>query len=114
MTKGKRPTAPWEEDPEWRAYVTHVQTELVPMIEGSSIGMSIVPKNPEDVDVKYAVELGLMIMFDKPIMLICRVGMVLPPKLRAVADEIIFADDLTDPDAREQIIAAMRRMTPDD
>ena len=115
MGKRKRPGPPGDpfDDPAWKAYVTHVRTELVPMIKGSSIGMSIVPKDPEDVDVKFAVELGLMVMLDKPIMLVCRIGTVLPERLKRVADEIVFADDLTDPDAREQIFAAMRRMQPE-
>ena len=113
MSKRKRPPGPPGdpfEDPEWKAYVTHVQTELVPMIKGSTIGMSIVPTNPEDVDVKFAVELGLMVMLDKPIMLVCRIGSVLPERLKRVADEIVFADDFSAPEAQEQIMAAISRM----
>lgn len=102
---------PWD-DPDWKVYVTHVRTTLVSMIENSAIGVSIVPTNPEDVDVKFAVELGLMIMLNKPILLLVGIGTELPPKLRAVADEIVFGDP-EDPDTREHLIEAMGRMIPD-
>lgn len=79
---------PWGTE-EFKAYTTHVRTELVPMIEGSGIGAAIVPVNPKDVDVKFAVELGLMIMMDKPIILIVQPGTKLPEHLVRAADEIV-------------------------
>lgn len=79
---------PWDTE-EFKAYATHVRTTLVPMIEGGAIGASIVPVNPEDVDVKFAVELGLMIMMDKPIILIVQPGTKLSGHLVRAADEIV-------------------------
>jgi hypothetical protein len=98
---------PWL-DPEWQAYVTRTQTELVPMIEGSSIGLSIVPRNPEDVDIKFAVELGLMIMFDKPIIMVVAPNQLIPEHLRRVADEIVVHDP-EHPD-HESMVKAMDRV----
>ena len=93
---------PWL-DPEWQAYVTRTQTELVPMIEGSSIGLSIVPTTPEKVDIKFAVELGLMIMLDKPIIMVIRPNQVLPERLRRVADAIVVHDpEHPDPEGMKQ------------
>jgi hypothetical protein len=100
----------WELDPEWKSYVTHVRTELVPMIEGSSVGVSLVPKNPEDVDVKFAVELGLMVMLDKPIILLVDPTTILPDHLRRVADHIIYGDPVTDPAVRDELIAVATRL----
>ena len=98
---------PWL-DPEWQAYVTRTRSELVPMIEGSSIGLSIVPTDPEKVDIKFAVELGLMIMLDKPIIMVIRPNQVLPEKLRKVADDIVVHDpEHPDPDS---MIKAMNRV----
>jgi hypothetical protein len=82
---------PWL-DPEWQAYVTRTQTELLPMIEGSSIGLSIVPTSAEKVDIKFAVELGLMIMLDKPIIMVVAPNQLIPEKLRRVADDIVVHD----------------------
>lgn len=103
----------WEISPEWKAYVTHVRTELVPMIEGSAMSISIVPKDPESVDVKFAVELGLCIMLDKPIILTVREDTLLSEHLRRVADEIIVGDP-NDPGVREALMAAINRVDPRD
>jgi hypothetical protein len=99
----------WELDPEWKSYVTHVRTELVPMIEGSTIGVSIVPRKPEDVDVKFAVELGLLIMLDKPIILLVDPTTVLPERLRRVADAIVVGGP-SDPGVQAELMDAMRRL----
>jgi hypothetical protein len=49
----------WEIDPQWQSYQTHVRTELVPKLADSTLTVSIVPTDPADVDIKFAVELGL-------------------------------------------------------
>jgi hypothetical protein len=49
----------WEIDPQWQSYQTHVRTELVPKLADSALTISIVPTDPADVDIKFAVELGL-------------------------------------------------------
>lgn len=103
----------WEISPEWKAYVTHVRTTLVPMIEDSAMSISIVPKDPESVDVKFAVELGLCIMLDKPIILAVREGTVLSDHLRRVADEIVEGNP-DDPAVQEAFMAAIRRVQPED
>jgi len=101
---------PWM-DPEWQAYVTRTQTELLPMIEGSSIGLSIVPTSPDKVDIKFAVELGLMIMLDKPIIMVVAPNQVIPEKLRRVADDIVVHDpEHPDPSV---LIEAMRKINHD-
>lgn len=97
-------------DPEWQAYVMHVRTELLPKIEGSAMTVSIVPRKPEEVDVKFAVELGLSIMLDKPIILVVDPTTLLPEHLRRVADEIIVGDPVKDPEMRDDLIAAMKRI----
>ena len=101
----------WEIDPDWNAYVAHVRTELVPKLEGSAMGLSIVPTSAEDVDVKFAVELGMMIMMDKPIILVIRPDQLLPERLRRVADDIVVYDP-EHPD-HDAIVAAMKRIDPE-
>jgi nucleoside 2-deoxyribosyltransferase len=99
-------------DPRWKAYMTRVRTELVPKIDASAMGLSIVPTNPADVDVKFAVELGLLIMLGKPLLLVADPGTVLPPKLALVADEIVTVDRdaMNDPEAQERLQAAIKRI----
>jgi|SRR5215831_1957541 len=79
----------WTDDPEWKEWKEHVKNELIPMIDGSAFTMTLVP-GKDGADVKFAVELGLSIMLNKPIVLACRRGMTspedIPAKLRQVAD----------------------------
>jgi hypothetical protein len=82
----------WEIDPEFQAWVMHVRTKVAPMVSDSGMTISIVPKTPEDVDVKFAVELGLSIMFDKPLILCCDPSTEIPDRLRRVADHIVVGD----------------------
>ena len=103
----------WELDPKWRAYVTHVRSTLYPMIDGSRMSLSVVPKRPEDVDVKFAVELGLCIMLDKPILLLVPEETEMSERLRRVADEIVVGDP-ADEATHEALMAAINRMAPKD
>lgn len=100
----------WEIDPSWKAYVTHVREELAPMVWNSGMSLSIVPKRPQDVDVKFAVELGLSIMFSKPLIFcVPSASTEIPPGLRRLSDEIIVGDP-GDPAVREQLMAAIERV----
>jgi hypothetical protein len=99
----------WEIDPEWQAYQTHVRTNVVPMIRDSELTISLVPTDPADVDVKFAVELGLSIMLDKPIVLVVDPTTVIPDRLRRVADEIVVGRP-DEPGARDRLTAAIERI----
>lgn len=79
-------------DREWDRFVSHVREELVPKIFSSSIYLSITPESPEKVDVKFAVELGLAVMLDKPIIAMVRPGAVVSDNLRRVARRIVEVD----------------------
>jgi len=94
--------------PEFRDYASRVRKELEPMINDSAVCISLVP-NDNHVDVKFAVELGFMIMLDKPIIAVISAGRKPPPKLIAVADEIVEGD-IGDPDFEERLKAAMSRI----
>ena len=97
----------WEIDPAWNAYVTHIRENVAPMVWGSGMTISIVPKRPEDVDVKFAVELGLSIMFNKPLIFCVPFDETeLPEKLREVADHIVVGPP-SDPAVREKLMAAI-------
>ena len=94
-------------DPEWKRWEAHVRDELVPMIRGSALSVSLVPEGPPDI--KWAVELGLSIMLEKPIVLIVRPGTKVPRKLRQLADGVIEAD-LNDPRASAQVADRIERI----
>ena len=97
------------EDPEWVEWATRVSNDVVPMILKSAISLSLVPKGKADI--KFAVELGLCIMMDKPIIAVVQPGTKVPAKLIAVCDEIIEAS-LDEEDFTERMAAAIKRVKP--
>lgn len=70
------------------AFQKVVTEGLVPKIEGSGICVAICPDD-EGLDAKFCVELGVMIMLDKPIVVALPEGRSLPRKLEMVADKIV-------------------------
>lgn len=94
--------------PEWRRYAKRVQADLVPKIYTSAVTISLVPTG--ETDVKFAVELGLSIMMNKPIIAVVTPGSYVPDKLRQVADFIIEGDP-EDPAFKVQVIDAIKMLT---
>lgn len=98
----------WE-DPDYRAWEQRVRSVLVPMLEDSSATVSLVPRG--ETDVKFAVELGLSIMLDKPIIALVSPGSGIPSGLARVASEIVEVDLSGDPDgAQRSIQGALTRV----
>jgi nucleoside 2-deoxyribosyltransferase len=82
----------WSEDPAAKRWIARVKRELVPMIDNSTAVMTLVPG--AEPDIKVAVELGVAILLDKPIVAVVIDGRAVPPKLAAVCDEVIeWSDD---------------------
>jgi len=77
-------------DPEFVDWARRVEREVVPKIAASAFTISLMPKGPPNI--KFAVELGLSVMLDKPIILAVPTGSVVPAKLRALADDIVEVD----------------------
>lgn len=92
----------------WDDFVEHVRRDTLQKMSDSAFVASFVPRGDE-VDVKFAVELGLSIMLDKPVLAIVLPGAKVPERLRRAADEIVEADvDLEE--GRRAIMEAMERM----
>jgi hypothetical protein len=96
-SRGVGPRAKLTDDEQFAEFVREIRKSLVPKITSSAYVMSLLPVG--DVDVKFAVELGLSIMLDKPIILMVRPGSYVPAKLRQIAVAEIEMDD--DPDTEE-------------
>lgn len=96
------------EDPAWLEYAAHCRKTLEPMVKNSAVCLSLVPPGNK-VDPKFAVELGYMVMLDKPIIAIINPGSKVPLKLAKVADEIVEGD-IKDPDFQNRLHAAMDRI----
>lgn len=95
-----------EERDNWQAFVKHSR-ETATKIDQSAFVMSLVP---DQVDVKFAVELGLSIMYDKPIVAVVTPGVKVPEKLRQIADEIVEIE--ADIDTEEGRAELERKVPP--
>jgi hypothetical protein len=76
---------------DWEEFTAWHREHTVKAMSDSAYVMSLVPR-AEEVDVKFAVELGLAIMLDKPIVAVVQPGVPVPPGLRKVAEAVITAD----------------------
>lgn len=96
------------DDPVWRDYAKHAREELAPMIKDSAITVSVYTGSG-DPSPKMAIELGYMILLDKPIIAVVTPGCRVPGKLAVVADEIVELA-LDDPSFPQRLQDAMARV----
>lgn len=94
-------------DPDFKAFAAEVHAHLIPMMMDSGAVVSLVPKG--EADIKYAVELGLAIMLDKPLVLAVPKGVEVPEHLARAADGVVYVDfdDEDSAGKAQQNIAAM-------
>ncbi len=98
-----------EGDPAWHRYVKHIREEVYPKAQESAIHISITP-TAEKVDVKFAVELGMGIMLDKPIISLIRPGTPVSEKLARVVDRFVDMDPNDMKDTSRRLAAAIKEV----
>lgn len=79
-------------DDEEREFQKVVNEGLVPKLKQSAVCISLMPPEGMELDAKFCVELGAMIMLDKPIITLVTPGEKVPPKLALISDHIVEAD----------------------
>ena len=77
------------------------------MITGSAVTVSLVPRG--DTDVKFAVELGFTLMFDKPLILVVAPGVTVPRRLRRAADAVVVGE-IQHPRTQDQLREVLKRV----
>jgi hypothetical protein len=95
--------------PEFDAYADRVRREVLPMIQDSHVVCSIVPASNDKLDIKFAVELGMSVMLDKPILAVVAPGAPVSKKLRLVVDRFLVLD-LNDPASIARLAEAVKKM----
>lgn len=95
-----------EEREQWNRFVAYQREHVLTKMVESACVMSIVP---DEVDIKVAVELGMAIYLDKPIILISLPGRPIPPKLERVADRVVTSDIDTE-EGRAELFEIMADM----
>lgn len=91
----------WD-DPDYQSWEKHVRDFVVPVLEETAVTITLIPRG--QTDIKFAVELGLSIMMDKPIIALVQPGMSIPSGLAAVAAEIVEVDIAKDPEGAQRSI----------
>jgi hypothetical protein len=81
----------WAQGPEWDRFVAHQREHTVKAMQESAYVMSLIPEAGK-VDIKFAVELGMAIMLDKPILALVQPGTPVPPGIWKIATGVIVAD----------------------
>lgn len=76
---------------EWDRWVAHIRADTVGKIAESAMVMSLVPDG--EPDVQFAVELGLGILMNKPIVLLAINKRDVPEGLARIAHAIVEVDD---------------------
>jgi hypothetical protein len=90
-------------DPGWIDFVKRAEDDLVPKLRDAGATISLAPTG--ETDIKFAVELGLSIMMNKPIVVIVHPGQVVASGLLDVADLVVVAD-LDDHETSGPVVAA--------
>jgi hypothetical protein len=97
-----------EERQDWDDFVYHARADAMKKIDESALVMSLVPDKP---DIKFAVELGLAIMLDKPIVAVAQPGIRVPAGLRRVAHCVIeMGDDFDTEVGRKELASRMTQI----
>lgn len=95
-----------EDREQWDRFVAYQREHVLAAIAGSAAMMSFVP---EEVDIKVALELGMAIYLNKPIIVLSPPGRPIPEKLVRVADRVVSGDIDTE-EGLAELREAMRDM----
>ena len=94
-------------DPDWQEFEKDVRQRLWPKLNDSEMALMLIPRTAEQVDVKIAVELGLAILLDKPLIALVPAGATVPEHLVRCADRIVEFDLNNRADSQVRLEAAI-------
>lgn len=97
----------WAEDSDYKAFAEQVLQDTVPKMADSAYVMAIAPMVGTKADIRQAVEIGLAILMDKPLIVIAPTGRTIADRLLRIADHVIEGDMSTE-EGREDIMAKMK------
>ena len=97
------------DDPKLKAYFRHAKEELFPKIKDTAVSLAILGEP----DPKLCLELGAMILFDKPIIVLVPRDMPVPANLKRCAAAIVEGDP-HDPETQERLQKALRSVMQND
>lgn len=102
------------DSPEYRDWCEHMAANLAPKIEDSRCVLSFLPDGDLHIDehvIHLALELGLSLLMDKPMIVVVEPGAKMPAKLASVADALVEGPPVG-ADFQHRLEAALRRVLP--
>jgi hypothetical protein len=111
----RRPASATSEDRAWISYSERFRREVLPQLLSSAICLAVWEGDDVVSDVRFATQIGMMLLHDKPIVLTYRPGHPPPARLARVADEVIELDaaDPTSQDRFADLLARLRGLAPE-
>jgi hypothetical protein len=91
---------------EAKDFLSYAETEMFPKLEASLMSMVVCDGRH---DAAMAVQLGAMLLMDKPLIVVVVKGAKVSAKLRMIADELVEID-VFDDTAREEVARAVGRL----
>jgi hypothetical protein len=82
----------------------------MPELLASKIFLAVLGDGDEVVRIQFATSLGMMLLRNRPIVLMALPGVLIPPKLRLIADVLIEDADMADPGTQERLADALRQV----
>ena len=95
------------EEHEW---YERVRTELLPKLELSTMIAVESPSEPDKPDIKLAVELGLALWLNKPVIIAVQPGRDLPHRVRRCADIVLDDCDIFTDEGQERFYRAVETL----
>ena len=95
---------PWD-DPQTKRWASHVREKVAPMVRDVNAFLALAPQG--EPDIKFCVELGLGIMYDKPIIVVARERKDVPSSLWMIA-EAVLVGDMDDPKFQAKIAETIK------
>ena len=104
-----------KQDRAWADFSEAFRKDGLPKIMSSAVTLTLLgDRDPREWDIKQAVELGAILLLDKPLILVCVPGATIPTRLRKAADLVI--EDWTPENhaAQERLTDAITTFSGDD
>ena len=107
MSRKKKPTAAARKEELAKLY-DFARTNVEPQLRQSEFMMLPMIEGCEDLGM--ALQVGLCLLLDKPLIIIALKGLWIPPRLRALAEAVVEGDSVHDPQVRAAMQAAVHKI----
>ena len=88
-----------------RNLAEHAREDIIPKMRGSAFCLSLL--TPDGVDPYLALQVGVALLLEKPLIIIAVAGAWVPERVRRLADYVVTGPSITDPATQEALRSAI-------